>query len=100
MVKLNDFGSDNGEQAFWINGELKSYVGSTPQTRIRGTWHGGNFFNDPSGPAYPGIKWRTTRPNLMINYFWLEHFVDTDTDCVSWFECVVFARKYIGPIKR
>ncbi len=99
MIKLNEFGKVNGEQAFWINGELKSYVGSAAGRQIRGVSKGGNFVSDPNGPLYPGIEWRKTRPNLMINYFWLEHFVDTDPDCVAWFDDVVVARKYIGPIK-
>ncbi len=100
MVKLNDFGKDNGEHAFWINGELKSYIGATPGTQIRGEFKAGNFIHNPQGPIYPGMKWRTTRPNLMINYFWLEHFVDGDTDCKAWFDDVVVAKKYIGPLRQ
>jgi len=59
MIKLNEFGKVNGEQAFWINGELKSYVGSTPDRQIRGVSKGGNFVSDPNGPLYQvsnGVK--------------------------------------------
>ena len=35
----------------------------------------------------------------MINYFWFEHFVDTDDglDCTSWYDDIVLASEYIGP---
>lgn len=83
MVKLNNFengfGPANGEQAFWLDGELKSYVGGSPGKQLAGKWRGDAFVQGfPGGTTLPGIRWRTTRPNLMINYFWLEHFVDTD----------------------
>jgi hypothetical protein len=102
MIKLNEFGKENGEQAFWINGELKSFIGAPPDPQIRGefAFGYGNFVQSPNGPIFPGLKWRTTRPNLMINYIWLENFVDLDPDCIVSFDDVVVAKKYIGPLKR
>ena len=103
MVKLNDFdgghGVENGEQAVWLDGELVSHVGSEPNTQLRGNWELASFIQSPDGGVLPGIRWRTTRPNLMINYFWLEHYVNTDTgqDCVGWYDDVVIATEYIGP---
>ncbi|MBX7113616.1 MAG: hypothetical protein K1X64_04715 [Myxococcaceae bacterium] len=104
MVKLNDFvdghGVENGEQAVWLDGELISSVGSEPSTQLRGNWELASFIQRRDGGVLPGIRWRTTRPDLMINYFWLEHYVNTDTgqDCVGWYDDVVIATEYIGPM--
>lgn len=95
MVKMNQPASaHNGEQAFWIDGELKSHV--KPGQPI-GTWVWDKFVPDPAGEPFPGFQWRTV-DELVINYVWLEHFVDTDPTCQAWFDDVVVAKEYIGPM--
>jgi len=74
MLKHNTPGKDNGEQAFWTDGQL------------RGHW--------------TGINWRTS-PTLYANAFTLESYVtDRWTQQVKnvvYFDNVVIAREYIGP---
>ncbi len=74
MLKHNTPGKPDGEQAFWIDGEL------------RGHWQ--------------GINWRTS-PTLWANAFTLESYV-TDTWTKNpvntvCFDNVVIAKEYIGP---
>jgi hypothetical protein len=101
MVKMNNPVTEkNGEQVFWINGEKKFAVGPGYPTgtwdvwkeRERGTWATG-----PEGKPFEGFQWRTN-PALNVNYFWLEHFVDSDPGCEAWFDDVVIATQYIGPM--
>lgn len=74
MVKHNTPGEADGEQAFWIDGDL------------RGHW--------------TGINWRTS-PTLWANALTLEAYV-TDRwtkhpTNIVWFDNLVIAREYIGP---
>lgn len=74
MIRHNTPGMDDGEQAFWIDGEL------------RGHWR--------------GFNWRTN-PKLMANALTLESYV-TDRWTkqpvnIVYFDNVVIARDYIGP---
>ncbi len=76
MLKHNTPGKEDGEQAYWIDGELQ------------GHWR--------------GINWRTS-PTLFANAFTLESYV-TDRwtkqkENVVYFDNVVIARQYIGPAK-
>jgi hypothetical protein len=74
MLKHNTPGQPDGEQAFWIDGQL------------RGHWR--------------GINWRRS-PTLWANALTLESYV---TDLwtkhptnIVWFDNLVIARRYIGP---
>ena len=74
MLKHNTPGKRDGEQAFWIDGQL------------RGHWR--------------GISWRKT-PGLMANAFTLESYI-TDRWTKNkvntvYFDNVVIANQYIGP---
>jgi hypothetical protein len=74
MIRHNTPGQPDGEQAFWIDGEL------------RGHWK--------------GINWRKSS-GLMANAFTLESYVtdrwtENQTNIV-YFDNVVIAREYIGP---
>jgi len=74
LLKHNTPGQDDGEQAFWIDGQL------------RGHWK--------------GINWRTN-PTLFANALTVESYV-TDRwtkqkENVVYFDNVVIAREYIGP---
>jgi hypothetical protein len=76
MLKHNTPGEADGEQAFWIDGELSGH--------------------------WKGINWRTS-PTLWANAFTLESYV-TDRwtkqpENVVYFDNVVIAREYIGPTK-
>ncbi len=73
MLKANTPGQTDGEQAFWIDGELKGH--------------------------FKGIRWRTT-DELKINDFWLMLYVHNSTKVNRvWFDEVVIAENTIGPIK-
>ncbi len=74
MIQHNTPGKDDGEQAYWIDGEL------------RGHWS--------------GFNWRTS-PTLFANAFTLESYV-TDrwtkqSKNIVYFDNVVIAKEYIGP---
>lgn len=74
MIKHNTPGENDGEQAYWIDGEL------------RGHW--------------TGFNWRTS-PTLFANALTLESYV-TDrwtkqSENIVYFDNVVIAKKYIGP---
>lgn len=74
MILHNTPGQDDGEQAYWIDGEL------------RGHWR--------------GFNWRTS-PTLFANALTLESYV-TDrwtkqSENVVYFDNVVIAKEYIGP---
>lgn len=74
MLLHNTPGKEDGEQAYWIDGEL------------RGHWR--------------GINWRTN-PKLFANAFTLESYV-TDRwtkqkENIVYFDNVVIAKEYIGP---
>lgn len=76
MLKHNTAGKDDGEQAYWIDGEL------------RGHWK--------------GINWRKA-DGLRANAFTLESYVTdrwTKNEVnVVYFDNVVIAKEYIGPAK-
>jgi hypothetical protein len=122
MVKLNDVGDSNGEQAYWLDGRLSrkgdavtSYQGKGFPSS--GTWTYDKFApgvakdgiawddakkkGEPAkgGNAFPGFAWRST-PELNINAVWLYRYMskpETGTSKVWWSNLVV-AKKYIGPL--
>jgi hypothetical protein len=77
MLDHNTPGKPDGEQAYWIDGEL------------RGHWQ--------------GFNWRTN-PQLMANAFTLESYVTdrwTKQEVnIVYFDNVMIAKEYIGPVKR
>jgi hypothetical protein len=94
MVKMNSpVSSFNGEQAFWINGEKKNHLGPGFPN---GLWVDCGFYQGGTTP-FPGYQWRTTTA-LNINYVFLEHYVDADPACSAWYDDVVVAKSYIGPM--
>ena len=74
MVKVNTPDRADGEQAFWVDGKLKGH--------------------------FTGLRWRTTEA-LKLNCFWLQIYIhdNAQTNRV-WFDDVVVATEYIGPIKK
>ncbi len=106
MVKMNDpVTASNGEQAFWVDGELwrvndqvVSHIGpGFPQ----GQWSGGWWQpNQESETTFEGFQWRTVQ-ELAINYLWTYVYITkAPQDHVSkiWFDDIVVAKSYIGPI--
>jgi len=123
MVKLNDVGDRNGEQAYWIDGKLgrngegkvTSYLGKGFPSA--GTWTFDKFepyvtrkgvaWDDRQGKPvpidggrpFPGFAWRSAA-EPRINAIWLYRYMsrpETGTSKV-WWDHVVAAKKYIGPI--
>ena len=59
------------------------------------SWH-----PDPAGQPFEGFEWRTVK-KLQINYLWTYLYITkAPAGHVSrvWFDHIVAARKYIGPI--
>lgn len=123
MVKMNDVGDSNGEQAYWLDGRLSrsqdgritSYLGKGfPSV---GTWNYDKFkpyvtkqgitWDDQQGKGvpieggrpFPGFVWRST-PELNINGVWLYRYMSQLEKGTSkvWWDHLVVAKKYIGPL--
>jgi hypothetical protein len=105
MMKMNDpLTAYNGEQALWINGQpwtkdgqIVSHLGPGFPN---GSWVWDNFIPDPGGSPFEGYQWRTTS-GLNLNFIWLLLYItDAPAGHVSqvWFDNVVVARSYIGPM--
>nr|HQH72590.1 hypothetical protein [bacterium] len=74
MVKANTPGQADGEQAFWVDGQL---IG-----------------------RFTGIRWRDT-PDLKINDFWLMLYVHNSPKINRvWFDDVAIGTEYIGPVEK
>jgi hypothetical protein len=74
MVQVNHPDKADGEQAFWVDGKLVGH--------------------------FTGIRWRTTDA-LKVNGFWLELYIhDNPQPNTVWYDDVVVARSYIGPMKQ
>lgn len=96
MVKMNDpVTAYNGEQAFWINGEKMAHLGPGFPS---GKWIWDGFYPGIDEDPFEGFQWRKVE-GLNINYVWLEHYVPNDPDCGCWFDNLVIATQYIGPIR-
>ncbi len=106
MLKANTPGKYDGEQAAWINGEK---IMHWKANCIEGTWHRDRFrfkgiWNKNPKP-FEGFNWRSD-PNLKINRINLQWYVSpralekaTVEENIVYFDNVVIATKYIGPIK-
>lgn len=107
MVKLNSSPDEHdGELALWIDGQPKLYCRKGVP---RGPWSGMGFVVlDEGGEPFEGFRWRTSN-ELKLNYFWLEHYVTEGPFRQNrvakpnpinrvWFDEVVVATDYIGPI--
>ncbi len=117
MVKMNSSPEkSDGEQAFWINGELK---GRFAPGSVNGYWMREVFrLDDQKGKAFEGIRWRAI-PEININKVWLLHYVNPEEGTAKanaaylakhpetkinlktstvWFDHLVVAKSYIGPI--
>ena len=99
-VKMNEPSSGrNGQLSLWIDGFLVADYG---EGHPRGSWYGDSFTPDVSAPsAFEGFRWRTV-PDLALNWVWLQHYVPTHNPpghvSKVWYDNLVVAQKYIGPI--
>jgi len=118
MMKLNDVGDSNGEQALWIDGKLAGHLG---KGFPKGKWtfdrflpgQGGDCirWNDQKGDSerfrvaeggepFEGFRWRNS-DGLRLNFLWmLVYITKAPEGHVSkiGFDNIVLARKYIGPL--
>lgn len=120
MLKMNDIGDTNGEMALWIDGRQVSHLG---KGLPKGKWMYDKFmpgqggrsvrWNDAKrGPEYSttaaggepfeGFRWRTAR-ELDLNFVWAYLYItNAPAGHVSkvWFDQIVVATDYIGPIAK
>jgi len=120
MMKLNDVGESNGEQALWVDGKLAGHLG---RGFPKGKWvfdrflpgQGGDCirWNDAKGDRerfrvaeggepFEGFRWRSTEA-LKLNFLWLLVYITKTPqghESKVWFDDIVLARRYIGPIGR
>ncbi len=98
MVKMNNpVSNNNGELALWINGvKIAQYSQGNPS----GTWND-QIFNEGPGGTFEGFQWRDD-PALLFNYIWIKNYATLNASHLSpndlWFDHIVVAKKYIGPI--
>lgn len=123
MVKMNDVGDTNGEQAYWLGGKLSrtadgritSYLGKgfpssgtwvfdkfkpyVSEEGIAWDYRQGRGVPIPGGSPFPGFAWRST-PDLNINALWLYRYMSQPEKGTSkvWWDHLVVAKKYIGPL--
>ncbi len=108
MIKLNTPNRHDGELALWLDGKL---AGHFKKGSPRGPWTGMGFhLKEKGGEPFEGFRWRTD-PKLKLNFFWLLHYVtdsalkrnkvaDLPKTNTVWFDHVVVAKKYIGPLAK
>ncbi|MGQ9463595.1 MAG: hypothetical protein ACUVRR_11180 [Candidatus Fervidibacter sp.] len=108
MLKLNsEPQKSDGELALWLDGKLVAhFVKGVKRSR----WTGMGFsLVDENGEPFEGFVWRTSK-DLKINFFWLlfyvtEHaarqnkVVNPNPIARVWFDDIVVATQYIGPVK-
>ncbi|MDX1564218.1 MAG: hypothetical protein R3236_02375, partial [Phycisphaeraceae bacterium] len=106
MIQLNTPKKRDGELALWLDGKL---AGHFRKGSPRGPWTGMGFhLKDQGGEPFEGFSFRTD-PKLKLNFFWLLHYVtdaalkrngvkDLPATNTVWFDHVVVAEKYIGPL--
>jgi hypothetical protein len=73
MIKVNRPDRADGEQAFWVDGQLQGH--------------------------YTGLRWRTTE-NLKVNCLWMLLYIHDNPQVNRvWFDDVVVSTAYVGPLK-
>jgi hypothetical protein len=98
MVKMNTPASaNNGELALWIDGTQIIHL---REGAPLGRWNANAFTPDPTGSPFEGFRWRSV-DQLNLNWIWLLYYTTGDPQGFvgkMWFDHVVLAKKYIGPI--
>jgi hypothetical protein len=117
---MNDVGDTNGEQAMWIDGKQVTHLG---KGFPKGKWTYDKFLPNEGGDAirwdakrggpdrfkvadggepFEGFRWRTAK-ELDINFLWAYVYITkAPPGHVSkvWFDQIVVATEYIGPIAK
>ena len=107
MMKMNDpVTASNGEQAIWIDGrpwvkdgQVISHLGPGFP---KGKWVWDSFIPDTDGEPFEGFQWRDDE-DLKLNFLWLLLYITkAPAGHVSkvWFDHIVVATEYIGPMGR
>lgn len=107
MIKMNDPVTDsNGELALWIDGRLRKKDGQVISHLGKGfpngKWVWDSWIPNPEGAPFKGFQWRKGN-ELDLNYIWLYvYYTGVPEDYISkvWFDNVVVAKNYIGPMTR
>lgn len=105
MMKMNTpVTAHNGEQAMWIDGKSwkkdGQIISRLGEGFPKGKWVWDSFLPDPKGEPFEGFQWRNDE-KLNLNFLWLMLYItDAPDGYISkvWFDDVVVAKKYIGPI--
>ena len=118
MVRLNDVADTNGELALWIDGRPVSHLGKGfPKGKwvfdkfnpgqagegVRWNHERGDreyFTTAAGGDPFEGFRFRTVEA-LNVNFVWLYLYLTQGTPGHVnrvWFDDVVVAKEYIGPI--
>lgn len=108
MMKMNSAPDRrDGELALWVDGRLEMHVAKGVR---RGAWSGMGFdLLGEGGEPFEGFRFRTDE-KLKLNFVWLLHYVTEHAgrqnrvakpDPVNrvWFDDVVVAEEYVGPIQ-
>jgi hypothetical protein len=98
MAKTNNpMSASNGELALWIDGTQVIHL---REGAPRGRWNANTFRPDPTGSPFEGFQWRSVS-QLNMNWIWLLYYTTANPRGLVgrvWFDHVVLARSYIGPI--
>ncbi len=105
MMKMNaPVTESNGEQTLWIDGKawLKDgqVISSLGPGFPKGKWMWDSFTPNPDGAPFEGFQWRDNE-QLKLNFLWvLLYITKAPPGHVSkvWFDDIIVAKKYIGPI--
>ena len=85
----------NGEFELWIDGqEIIHLTEGAP----RGSWNGGVFTRGANGMPFEGFQWRSDAA-LATNFVWLDVYVTDSPAGRMWFDDLVVARRYVGPLE-
>lgn len=120
MEKMNDVDTSNGELALWIDGRQVSHLG---EGFPRGKWIFDKFYPGQEGDGvrwnpdkgdrehfktasggdpFDGFRFRTDE-KLNLNFLWLYVYITKGTTGHAnrvWFDDVVVATDYIGPLRQ
>jgi len=108
MLALNTPGEPDGEAALWLDGKLTARFRRGAR---RDQWTGMGFsLVEEGGEPFEGFRWRSSA-DLKINFFWLLDYVTENAPRQNrvtkpnpvhrvWFDDIVVATSYVGPIER
>ncbi len=97
-VALNDpVDESNGELTLWLDGQQVIHL---EEGSPAGEWIWDTFHPGSGDEFFEGFQWRND-PNLALSFLWLHQYVTGHDDgelSHIWYNDVVLATEYIGPI--